>query len=252
MAGIGWKFVDYLHVMISAILAGLLAGLIHVLSGPDHLAAIAPLSADRRRAGWQIGFRWGLGHSLGVLLIGFLSLAMRGLLPLDLVSGWAERTVGMTLIGVGLWGLRNGLRNRVHSHEHAHGGPRHAHFHFHGRRTAHEPEKGTGLAELVPANRVAEKHRHSHAATLIGILHGLAGSSHIWGVLPALAFSQESAAISYLVSFGLGTVAGMSCFSSVIGWISSGFQSRGVGVHRALMTACSLAAIFVGAYWLMF
>lgn len=225
--------------MVSAILAGLLAGLIHVLSGPDHLAAIAPLSANRRRAGWQVGFRWGFGHSVGVLLIGLLSLAMRGLLPLDSVSGWAERAVGITLIGIGLWGLRNTLRNRVHSHEHAHNGETHAHFHFHGHRRAHEPGE-------------KKAHRHSHAATLVGILHGLAGSSHIWGVLPALAFAERSAAICYLFSFGLGTIAGMSCFSTLIGWIGSGLRLRGVGVHRALMTTCSLAAISVGAYWLMF
>lgn len=233
--------------MVSAILAGLLAGLIHVLSGPDHLTAIAPLSADKRGGGWHVGFRWGVGHSLGVLLIGLLSLGLRaafdrrlaGTLALPVFEQWAERAVGMTLIGIGLWSLRNGLRDRVHSHEHAHDGGTHSHFHFHGVRTAHDPGQKTA-------------HRHSHAATLIGILHGLAGSSHIRGVLPALAFPEKSAGVAYLISFGFGTVAGMSCFSSVIGWIGSGFRLRGVGAHRALMTGCSLAAIFVGAYWLMF
>ena len=33
--------------MFAALLAGLTAGLIHVLSGPDHLAAVAPLSLAR-------------------------------------------------------------------------------------------------------------------------------------------------------------------------------------------------------------
>jgi len=93
-------------------------------------------------------------------------------------------------------------------------------------------------------------HRHSHAATLIGILHGLAGSSHIWGVLPALAFGDTAGGVAYLVSFGSGTIAGMACFSSVIGWIGSGFSLRGMRVHRALLTGSSIAAIVVGAYWL--
>jgi len=201
--------------------------------------------------------RWGIGHSVGVLLIGFLSLTARGVfqgrLALPALSDWAERAVGITLIGIGLWGLRNVLRRRVHTHDHVHEGHSHAHFHFHGPRTAHEP--GCGPAEAGTTNgqgRVVRSHRHGHAATAIGILHGLAGSSHIWGVLPALAFAEQSAAVAYLVSFGVGTVGGMACFSSVIGWISSGFSLRGVAVHRALMTACSLAAIGVGAYWLMF
>ncbi len=33
-----------------AALAGLTAGFFHVLAGPDHLAAVAPLAAERRSA----------------------------------------------------------------------------------------------------------------------------------------------------------------------------------------------------------
>jgi len=58
---------------VLAILTGLLAGGVHVLSGPDHLAAVAPLAVQDRSA-WRSGLRWGLGHSSGVLLVGVLSL----------------------------------------------------------------------------------------------------------------------------------------------------------------------------------
>jgi len=53
---------DTMRAMLAATLAGLAAGLIHVLSGPDHLAAVAPLAGGRGRA-WRAGFLWGLGHS---------------------------------------------------------------------------------------------------------------------------------------------------------------------------------------------
>src|SRR5439155_25059969 len=160
-------------MMGSAVLMGLAAGMVHVLSGPDHLAAIAPLSVGKRRGGWAVGMRWGIGHSVGVLLIGFLSLTARGVfqgrLALPALSDWAERAVGITLIGIGLWGLRNVLRRRVHTHDHVHEGHSHAHFHFHGPRTAHEP--GCGPAEAGTTNgqgRVVRSHRHGHAATEIG------------------------------------------------------------------------------------
>src|SRR5262245_57439337 len=97
----------------AAIMAGFGAGLIHVLSGPDHLAAVAPLSVGRGRTGWRTGLNWGIGHSSGVLLIGLLALIFRELLPLESISSWAEKVVGLTLIGVGAWGICKPLSSGV-------------------------------------------------------------------------------------------------------------------------------------------
>src|ERR1043166_7641304 len=122
--------------MIS-ILAGFLAGLLHVVSGPDHLAAIAPLAADGPRRIWLIGFRWGMGHSAGVLAVGLASLLFRGLVPIDLVSTWGERLVGLLLIGMGFWGFRKAFRHQLHTHVHVHNGTPHAHFQI-GRASCRE------------------------------------------------------------------------------------------------------------------
>src|ERR1039458_1913039 len=56
-----------------AVLTGLLAGLIHVWTGPDHLTAIAPLAVRRPERAWIPGARWGLGHSAGVAVVGLLA-----------------------------------------------------------------------------------------------------------------------------------------------------------------------------------
>ena len=37
--------------------AGLSAGGLHVLAGPDHLAAVAPLAADSSRRRWLAGWK---------------------------------------------------------------------------------------------------------------------------------------------------------------------------------------------------
>src|SRR5215475_4368561 len=84
------------QTMIAAI-TGLIAGIIHVWSGPDHLAAIAPLAVRRPFRSWIPGARWGLGHSVGVGLIGVLSLLLRNLIPRELISQWGERLVGVML-----------------------------------------------------------------------------------------------------------------------------------------------------------
>lgn len=221
--------------VIFATFAGLIAGLIHVWSGPDHLAAIAPLAARRPERAWLPGVRWGLGHSAGVAVIGLLSLWLRDLLPLEQLSAWGERLVGVMLLGIGFWGLRKAFQNKVHAHEHEHDGDRHVHVHVHSH--GHEPKK-------------AGTHQHTHAAFGIGTLHGLAGSSHFLGVLPALAFPTRTQSVAYIVAFGVGTVASMATFSTAIGWVSTRCSLGGAKAYRGMMSACSVAALGVGVFWL--
>jgi hypothetical protein len=217
--------------MFSA-LAGFIAGLFHVFSGPDHLAAIAPLALNRPGDSWRTGLRWGLGHTAGVMGVGLISILFRQLLPLEIISSWSERLVGVLLIAIGFWGLRKAAQ--IHSHEHRHHGEAHTHLHAHPRSQNHRP----------PA------HRHGHAAFGIGTLHGLAGGSHFLGILPALAFPTLSGALLYLAMFGLGTILAMSFFSSAVGYISARCSTGGEGVVRVLMAASSVTASMVGIFWL--
>lgn len=220
--------------MIS-IVTGLAAGAVHVVAGPDHLTAVAPLAVRRPRRAWLPGVRWGLGHSAGVGLVGLLSLWLRELIPVELLSSWGERLVGVMLFGIGLWALRRALKHNIHAHEHEHDGERHVHFHVHQRRADHD---GTGA------------HLHAHAAFGIGTLHGLAGSSHFLGVLPALAFPTRAEAVAYLIAFAGGTVFAMAAFSWGMGWLATRFASRGLNIYRGLMGACAVAAMSVGGFWL--
>jgi hypothetical protein len=86
---------------------------------------------------------------------------------------------------------------------------------------------------------------------MIGGLHGLAGSSHILGLLPALALPSRWAALAYVIGFGLGAVAGMTLFSSAFGLIAHRITGRGQLAYQALLASFSAAAIVVGGYWLM-
>jgi ABC-type nickel/cobalt efflux system permease component RcnA len=215
-------------------LTGLIAGVIHVWSGPDHLAAIAPLAVRTQKRAWSPGLRWGIGHSAGVAAVGLLSLWLRDLLPVKLLSSWGERIVGVMLCGIGLWALRKALK--VHAHEHQHDGTVHVHMHAHAQPVKHEK---------------VEAHRnHTHAAFGIGVFHGLAGSSHFVGVLVALAFPTLAQAIGYLVAFGVGTVLSMASFSSIIGLLGSRCAIGSTRVYRGLMGFCAVTALVVGGFWL--
>jgi ABC-type nickel/cobalt efflux system permease component RcnA len=224
---------------VITVLPGLIAGLGHVLSGPDHLAALAPWSLEQRGRAWVMGLRWGIGHAGGVIVMGLLSLWLREMLPLNALSAWAERLVGVVLMGIGIWGFRRALSRHLHSHEHIHDGQAHIHVHFHGLMAAHGP------TELG-------RHSHSHAAFGVGALHGVAGSSPLLAVLPALALPTTGQAICYLAAFGVGTIGAMAAFTSVVGLLAKGFAFNGIKAYRALMIGCSTAAMGVGTYWLIF
>jgi hypothetical protein len=229
--------------MIAIALAGLVAGGVHVLSGPDHLAAVAPLAVDSRRSRWRAGFTWGLGHTGGVVTVGIAALLFRELLPIDALSSWSERLVGVALVAVGLWGARRAARLEVHQHVHTHGGQVHAHVHVH---EAHGSVPASGTAGPHPQSR----HDHTHASFAFGVLHGLAGSAHVLGILPALALPTRLASGVYLASYGLGNIAAMTAFAAALGVVSSRATDGGTQVLRGLLYACSAAAVLVGGVWL--
>jgi hypothetical protein len=227
--------------MLAVALAGLVAGSVHVLSGPDHLAAVAPLAVDSRAKRWKAGFTWGLGHTGGVITVGLAALLLRELLPLEALSSWSERLVGVALIGVGIWGLRRAARLEVHRHVHTHEASTHAHIHVHAGESSH--------ARASHAHDGAA-HQHTHTSFAFGVLHGLAGSAHVLGVLPALALPTRFLSGVYLASYGVGNVAAMTAFAAVIGVVSTRASVSGTRFYRGLLYACSGAAVLIGAFWL--
>ena len=89
-------------------------------------------------------------------------------------------------------------------------------------------ERLVGLALIVVGAwglwRARQAHEHHHAAVGasfgMGTLHGLAGSSHLFGVLPTLAFASRADAGWYLAGFGAGAVAAMTAFAALIGAVA--------------------------------
>jgi sulfite exporter TauE/SafE len=222
--------------MISALL-GFAAGSIHVLTGPDHLAAVSPLAIQNRNKASMVGFKWGIGHTGGVCLLGFIALAFREIIPLNFISGYSDRIVGIILIGIGLWGIRKAYFKKIHTHYHEHNGSKHIHFHSHGSEYHHENP---------------EAHFHTHTAFAVGIMHGFAGTSHIFGILPALAFSSRPEAVLYLVFFGIGTVVSMVLFATFIGYLSKKLEVKGTIIIQRMLATFSSAAVFIGFYWVFY
>lgn len=223
--------------------AGIAASVLHVVSGPDHLAAVTPLAIETKRKVWKIGLSWGAGHLTGMLLIGLLLLLFKEFIPFEQISEHSEQLVGLVLVFVGLWALSNiFLGSKSHKHPHIHGGNE-PYIHIHEHK--HE-------------ENVLE-HSHTHRKIIkqnlwssfgIGVLHGLAGISHFLLLLPVLGFENSQDSIQYVLGFGLGTVLAMTFYTFLLGqMVSYSKKKKNPSLFRAIRLLGGLFAIVIGIYW---
>ncbi len=220
--------------------AGLAAGLVHVFAGADHLAALLPLSMGRSwRACW-LGLRWGVGHSGGVLIVGLLAVLLKEQIDVELIGAWGERLVGVMLIGIGALGFRWAFRTHVHVHRHKHDGDEHTHLHVHAA-AGHEPAE---------TEKHAPAHVHTHTALFAGVLHGVAGTSHLLGVLPAVGMGSWAGSGSYLGGFVGGSIVAMTAFAAIIGGTSARLGDRAPRMLKGAMCFASGLTVAIGIAWI--
>ena len=106
--------------MEAVIFTGIVAGFVHVVGGADHLIAMAPAAINNPQKALKNSFSWGLGHSSGVLLLAFLAIYIKDITPLNKFSNIAEFLVGISLLIVGVFALKNSFQLSIHSHSHKH------------------------------------------------------------------------------------------------------------------------------------
>ncbi|GAB9473321.1 hypothetical protein Gpo141_00010475 [Globisporangium polare] len=102
---------------------GLAMGVVHVLTGPDHLSALIVLSAGSSWRSAQLGMRWGCGHSTGLIVVTAAFLALNQKLDVETFGSYCDFMVGFLMIGLGLWSLRHYwlLRAKVQQEQQANG-----------------------------------------------------------------------------------------------------------------------------------
>ena len=206
---------------------GLVAGVIHVISGADHLIAMAPSSITSPRVALKNGLSWGLGHSSGVFLLSILAICFKDLASLNKFSYFAEFLVGISLLVIGVIAIKNSIEFNIHSHSHKHNnGISHKHLHYHN-------------------NSNKNHNRHSHALASLGILHGIAGGSHLLAVIPALALPVQDA-FAYLLAYLIGSLLVMSVFTYLIS--ISTFNVSQITIKRLIAFAGGLS-FSMGLFW---
>jgi len=214
--------------MLLSVLTGFAAGAVHVVSGADHLVAMAPSSVHQPGLALRRGLTWGLGHSAGVVVLALLAILIKDINHIEKLSTWAELLVGASLLVVGVMAIRTALGLDIHTHRHVHqGGETHEHLHLHLRG--------------------GRQHRwHSHTASGLGLLHGLAGAGHLLAVIPALALPPLGA-FSYLVAYLIGSLGAMTAVVLLMAAASVRLGRRWLPALVGLAGGLSIAT---GLYWL--
>lgn len=206
----------------------LVLGSLHAFEA-DHLAAVTSFAVRKPqpRAAMRFGFQWAVGHGTSILLAGAL-LIFIGLRIPDAAAGIMERSVGVALIALGAWTLW--ATRRLHAHEHVHDGSRHVHLHSHITKKSHD---------------------HSHAPTMIGLLHGLAGAAPAVALVPLALFDSAIGGLSYLLLFAAGTAASMTAYAMFAGFLADRATSFAEWVGRAVGQFTGIGTIAIGIFWLI-
>ena len=231
---------------MAAWISGALAGSIHAVSGPDHLAALIPMCMGKGMEAYKEGAVWGLGHGMGCSLMGLFGVVFKQFIDIHIVSEYMEYVVGFTLILLGYLGIKRSQKWKKQQS---------LQLHMIGGDIENQKQK---------------KKRHVHISLdysslgtiwVTGIIHGFSGTGHILGVIPALSHKHISNGIKYLSAFCVGTAVSMSVFTTFVGMIGdlitntlkkqkNGRLSK-ENIPAIISFYASAFSVFVGVVWII-
>ncbi len=243
--------------LLSIIAIGFFLGMRHA-TDPDHVIAVTTIVSQQRSAGRAalIGAFWGLGHTVTIFVVGSAIILFNLVIPPRVGLGM-ELSVGLMLILLGGWNLKNflqGLPSKpvtesgavMHSHLHHHGELIHTHEHRHVDVEHSHPEMEASVAQLD--EKFGDKGAYQMLRpVMVGIVHGLAGSAAVTLLILA-SIRNASWAIAYLVVFGIGTIAGMMLITMSLASTFRYFGDRFENLNRKFGLAAGLVSLCFGVF----
>lgn len=193
---------------------GFLLGIKHALE-PDHVIAVSTI-VGKHKSIWRsslLGFFWGIGHTLTLLLV-FLLLAFSKKTIPETWSLFFELFVGLMLVYLGIISFRSSNSKMTIS-----------------------TQKFTGSE-----NRLFIK------SMVIGQIHGVAGSAAMT-LLALSVINTIGDGVLYIGMFGTGTVLGMLLFTTVLS-VPFLLASQKETLHRLLGGITSVISVCYGFYYI--
>jgi cytochrome c biogenesis protein CcdA len=249
---------------LGLILLGLALGMRHAID-PDHVIAVTAILTRERRftRAVRIGLIWGLGHSATVLAIGMGIIVFKLKVPARM-GLTLEFMVAVVLILLGCRAAKDTLAfiakklrivapqpstMVVHFHQHTHQFGRrvlsHSHPHVHSSSTTHGLQIHDHLG--LPTTPEAISQSSSARSFVVGLVHGMAGSSAI-ALLVTAAIPTVWLAVLYIVIFCAGVMIGMVLVTAAIGAPFALLVHRLAWAHRRLSLVAGWLSFGFGAF----
>jgi hypothetical protein len=272
---------------LTSFIVAMLVGVTHVLLGPDHVSALFLLVAGVKRREhlnensnsfsiWKKcasqGFRWGIGHTIGLSFMTSIFMIFRDDIPMDQLGAASDYIVGSMMILIGtatLFSLYKWNKNEKKRIQH-----------IRGETDIEHPIDGIPLPVISISDAHTEAHDHHlthiHSETdavserktlwdkfntwrmgdtftdsptsayVVGGIHGISGLSGIVYVLPALFLNDNFRLFLYMLGFFITSITSMSLVGGVLGLVPGGTFKI-----MTLNGIAGVSVIGVGVMWIV-
>jgi high-affinity nickel permease len=212
--------------LLSFLALGFLLGMRHA-TDPDHVVAVTTIVAKQSGIAKAslIGVLWGLGHTFTIFLVGTMIILFQVTIP-PRVGLSMEFAVAAMLILLGVLNLTGTLRKLQERFT---------------PNSADEPVPVSGFRASVQRFGVFNVVR----PVAIGLVHGLAGSAAV-ALLVMTTIRDPWWAVTYLLLFGVGTIAGMMIITTVIAMPFALTERRFSSWNRGMAVASGLLSLGFG------
>ncbi|WP_066324213.1 urease accessory protein UreH [Anoxybacteroides amylolyticum] len=189
---------------------GFVLGLKHATE-PDHVIAVSTIASRTKKLSLSslAGIFWGIGHTATLFVVGMIVIGLEQQIP-ETAAMWLELAVGVMIVVLGITSFRSS--NVVSSQK-----------------------------------EVSITHLHVKS-TVIGIVHGLAGSAGMV-LLTLTTVDTRLQAILFILIFGVGTIMGMMLFTTFLGLPFIWMKHKQM-VYQFTIKAVSLISIAYGLYYI--
>ncbi|OPA74738.1 MULTISPECIES: sulfite exporter TauE/SafE family protein [Paenibacillus] len=215
--------------LLSVLGVGFLLGIKHAIE-PDHVIAVSTIASHSKKL-WRTslaGVFWGIGHTTTLFVVGLILILTKNNIS-EKVSGSLEFLVGIMLVYLGISSLISVGRSKkayLHQHQHHH----EEHTHYVSQPTA--SHKGISYIKSM----------------VIGLVHGIAGSGAMVLLTMSTVQSVWDGAL-YILIFGLGTIAGMLLFTTILG-IPFVLSASNRHVNLTLTQVTGVVSTLFGFYYI--
>lgn len=272
------------------VITGFSFGLLHVLAGPDHLSALAALAVGTSYKAFVLGFRWGLGHSTGLVVIAVIFIWLKGDLDLRRIGRYCDFIVGLFMVTLGSFGIVTAIRTyREKKLKRDHDLSESQNLLDKQLETVESSTSPNTLTRQksrvslsvdrpstsLPRDYYDHDHDHEHfthqcieecpgcvfidlhdpfvqrvLSFSVGLLHGVAGPGAVLGVLPAVEMRKWTSSCLYLGSFIVASTLSMGTFAALYGESTKRLGATAEVIELGLNVFSSMMSVIVGTTWL--